>query len=88
MRLLVGRKWWVLLGQIHTHDSYTAGLRKVKREEMTHKNPALRKTGPVPDKAKPGGGAKPAPAAKPAAKKPPVFELQNKKWAVVCTVSL
>ena len=61
--------------------SILIGLRKVKREEMTHKNPALRKTGPVPDKGKPGALA-PKPAAKPAAKKPPVFELQGKKWIV------
>jgi len=41
----------------------------------------LRKTGPVPDKPKPSGGGAPKAAAP--VKKPPVFELQGKKWIVV-----
>lgn len=53
----------------------------------THKNPTLRQ-GPKPFKAsapqtapKPGKPAVKAPEA--AAKKPPVFELQDKRWAIV-----
>ncbi|XP_012942603.1 adenylyl cyclase-associated protein 1 [Aplysia californica] len=49
----------------------------------THKNPALRK-GPAPFKAG-GGSPKPAPSPKPAAAapaKPPLTELQGKKWVV------
>lgn len=57
------------------------GLRKVRDDEKTHKNKDLRKTGPVPDKPKPAAGGTPK-AAVPV-KKPPVFELQGKKWIVV-----
>lgn len=59
-----------------------AGLRKVRDDEKTHKNKELRKTGPVPDRPKPGLPAKPK-AATAAVKKPPVFQLQGKKWVVV-----
>ena len=66
-------------------SSFCKGLRKVRDDQKTHKNKELRKTGPVPDKAKPaaGGGLKAAAAP---VKKPPVFELQGKKWTVVITV--
>ncbi|RMX46727.1 hypothetical protein pdam_00015675 [Pocillopora damicornis] len=70
-----------LFGEINKAGmNIAAGLRKVKDEEKTHKNKELRKTGPVPDKPKPAVVA-PKPKAA-AAKKPPVFELQGKKWAV------
>ena len=60
------------------------GLKKVSKDQMTHKNPNLRASSVVPDKAKPT--PKPAAAApKQAAKKPPVFELKGKKWIVVRT---
>ncbi|XP_078384537.1 LOW QUALITY PROTEIN: adenylyl cyclase-associated protein 1-like [Oculina patagonica] len=63
----------------------SSGLRKVRDDEKTHKNKDLRKTGPVPDKpkpaAKPAAGGAPRAAAAPV-KKPPVFELQGKKWVV------
>lgn len=55
----------------------------------THKNPALR-SGPAPFKpptaAKPVAAAKPAAVSKPVSK-PPLVELQGKKWVVVscCT---
>lgn len=71
---------WSKNTQLLVSSSHT-GLRKVKDEEKTHKNKELRKTGPVPDKPKPAVVA-PKPKAA-AAKKPPVFELQGKKWAVV-----
>ena len=57
-------------------------------DQKTHKNPGLRKTGPVP--SKPGQEAAPA-AAKPVAakKKNPVFECQGgRKWIVVRTIEL
>lgn len=64
-----------------------AGLKKVTDDMKTHKNPTLRQ-GPKPFKAaapqtapKPGKPAVQAPAA--ATKKPPVFELQDKRWAIV-----
>lgn len=70
-----------LFGEINKAGmNIAAGLRKVKDEEKTHKNKELRKTGPVPDKPKPAVVA-PKPKAA-AVKKPPVFELQGKKWAV------
>ena len=59
-----------------------AGLRKVTDDMKTHKNPALRQ-GPAPFKAtapKPVAAPKPAPKA---TAKPPLTELQNKKWVVV-----
>lgn len=63
------------------------GLKKVTDDMKTHKNPTLRQ-GPKPFKAsapqtapKPGKPAVKAPVA--AAKKPPVFELQDKRWAIV-----
>lgn len=70
----------------------TKGLKKVTDDMKTHKNPKLRE-GPAPYKATQQGPkpyskpTAPTPAAKPVAKpvaadKPPVFELQNKKWAV------
>lgn len=62
------------------------GLKKVTDDMKTHKNPTLRQ-GPKPFKAsapqtapKPGKPAVKAPVA--AAKKPPVFELQDKRWAI------
>lgn len=55
----------------------------------THKNPALRQ-GPAPFKAahKPSVAAKPAVAAKTKApERPPLIELQNKKWVVVSSAA-
>ena len=48
----------------------------------TYKNPALKASSVVKasDAPKPASGPKPA---GPAQKKPPVFELQGKRWAVV-----
>ena len=59
----------------------------MRDDEKTHKNPELRKTGPVPDKQKPSAGTTPKALAAPA-KKPPVFELEGKKWIVVGGLSL
>ena len=73
---------------------FIIGLKKVTDDMKTHKNPALKaqstvpghRSGPAPFKA-PAGPPKTAP--KPASKnsppptKPPVFELQMKKWVIV-----
>ena len=53
----------------------------------THKNPELRASGSVPDKA-PVVVAKSAVTKTPAVVKPPRFELQDKKWVVENQVSL
>lgn len=45
----------------------------------------MRKTGPVPDRPKPSAGGAPKAAAP--VKKPPVFELQGKKWIVVIVLT-
>lgn len=45
----------------------------------THKNPALRASGAVPD----FGRAKPVTAPKPSAKSTPICRLEGKKWIVV-----
>ena len=47
----------------------------------THKNPELRATGAVPDKA-PVVASKAVAAKAPVVVKPPRFELQDKKWVV------
>ena len=62
---------------------YTAGLKKVTNEMKTYKNPALKASSVVKagDAPKPSSG--PKAAAGPVQKKPPVFQLQGKRWAVV-----
>ena len=57
-------------------------MKKVTNEMKTYKNPALKASSVVKasDAPKPASGPKPA---GPAQKKPPVFELQGKRWAVV-----
>ena len=52
----------------------------------THKNPELRASGAVPDKA-PVVVANAAASKAPAVVKPPRFELQDKKWVVENQVS-
>ncbi|XP_053383314.1 adenylyl cyclase-associated protein 1-like [Mercenaria mercenaria] len=83
-----------LFAEINRGTAISSGLKKVTDDMKTHKNPALRagstvtsssgvRTGPapfkatVPPKPAPKPGSKPAPAAK-----PPVLELQDKKWIV------
>ncbi|KAJ8321617.1 hypothetical protein KUTeg_000088 [Tegillarca granosa] len=73
-----------LFAALNQGTDITKGLKKVTDDMKTHKNPGLRQ-GPAP--FKPTQPPKPAP--KPAAKvepkvvkKPPVCELQDKKWIV------
>ena len=59
------------------------GLKKVTKDMQTHKNPNLRSSSVVPAKSTGATITAPKPF-KPGApvKKPPVLELQNKKWVV------
>ena len=68
-------------------DIIFSGLKKVSDDMKTHKNPALRQ-GPAPFKppisAKPTKTVSaPQPTKKVETEKPPVCELQNKKWIIV-----
>ncbi|KAH9498560.1 F-actin-capping protein subunit beta [Bulinus truncatus] len=74
-----------LFAQLNKGEDVTKGLKKVTDDMKTHKNPTLRQ-GPAPFKPTPG--AKPQTSPKPGAKsvvvpaKPPLIELQDKKWIV------
>jgi adenylyl cyclase-associated protein len=46
--------------QLNRGESVTAGLKKVDKSEMTHKNPSLRASGTVPDKAATSAGSSPS----------------------------
>jgi adenylyl cyclase-associated protein len=68
----------------------TKGLKKVTADQQTHKNPSLRASGVVPEKAASPPPASPAgrpvKPTKPktlAAKKPAKMELEGKKWTIV-----
>mmetsp|Transcript_11454 Transcript_11454/g.46338 ORF Transcript_11454/g.46338 Transcript_11454/m.46338 type:complete len:476 (+) Transcript_11454:61-1488(+) len=69
-----------LFGELSKGTAVTSGLKKVDRSQMTHKNPALRKTAVV----------KAAPTKKPATRKygsqvkkgTPKFALEGNKWVV------
>ncbi|KAI9021989.1 adenylate cyclase associated N terminal-domain-containing protein [Hyaloraphidium curvatum] len=74
-----------LFSELNKGAAVTAGLKHVDKSQMTHKNPALRAGGTVPDLEK--EKAKKAPAAAPAAAasapaKPPRKELDGNKWSV------
>ncbi|KAI0071819.1 cyclase-associated protein [Panus rudis PR-1116 ss-1] len=77
-----------VFAELNRGEEVTKGLRKVDKSEMTHKNPALRAGGVVPDK--PGSGSspahkKPTKPAKPqalAGKKPTKFVLEGNKWLI------
>lgn len=75
-----------LFAQLNQGEGITKGLKHISDKEKTHKNPDLRSQGPVRSGPKPFTSPKPATAAasqKPSAhKKPPLLELQGKKWIV------
>lgn len=81
-----------VFAELNRGSDVTAGLRKVDRSEMTHKNPEIRATSLVPARTPSAGslrGKSPAPPhkSKPAhltKKKPPKFELDGNKWIIVC----
>jgi adenylyl cyclase-associated protein len=81
--------------QLNQGSSVTAGLRKVDKSEMTHKNPSLRAGAAVPQRSDSQGsvssstsrGKSPVPSKKPKpesmrTKKPPRKELDGNKWIV------
>ncbi|GAQ41786.1 hypothetical protein AtubIFM55763_002852 [Aspergillus tubingensis] len=77
--------------QLNQGESVTAGLRKVDKSQMTHKNPNLRASSMVPDSPTSGGsavrGKSPAPSKKPKpesmrARKPPRKDLEGSKWFI------
>ena len=69
-----------------------SGLKKVTDDMKTHKNPKLRAQGPVETTKSSALAPRPYSPPKfkkfntPEVKKPPVFELQDKKWIVVSPV--
>ncbi|KAF3184078.1 hypothetical protein TWF751_000082 [Orbilia oligospora] len=74
-----------VFAQLNQGTGVTAGLRKVDKSEMTHKNPSLRASSLVSGEAarpkSPGPQAKPKPAHM-KQKKPPKMELDGNKWIV------
>lgn len=81
--------------QLSKGEGVTAGLRKVDKTEMTHKNPALRAGATVPTRSDSqtsissasGRGKSPVPGKKPKpesmrTKKPPRKELDGNKWII------
>ncbi|XP_046362437.2 adenylyl cyclase-associated protein 1-like [Haliotis rufescens] len=73
-----------LFSQLNKGTDITKGLKKVSDDMKTHKNPALRQ-GPAPFKAAGPPKTAPKPEAKvaPAAvSRPPLTQLQDKKWIV------
>ncbi|KAF2154154.1 hypothetical protein K461DRAFT_277254 [Myriangium duriaei CBS 260.36] len=82
--------------QLNRGESVTAGLKKVDKSQMTHKNPSLRATGAVPERRPSsdsvnsqksrGPGTKPKPEAmrskSGAAKKEGRKELDGNKWFI------
>lgn len=86
--------------QLNRGEAVTSGLRKVDKNEMTHKNPALRASAVVPQRSGSSGSIdrsrSPAPQTKPKpdsirgkgigapAKKEGKKELDGNKWIIVC----
>jgi adenylyl cyclase-associated protein len=81
--------------QLNQGSSVTAGLRKVDKSEMTHKNPSLRASSTVPERSNSQNsgsssnsrGKSPMPSKKPKpesmrTKKPPRRDLDGNKWII------
>jgi len=66
---------------LNSGSAVTAGLKKVEKSQMTHKNAALREQPGLQPKEKKSDGSKKS-APKEAAKKPPSMELQKGTWFV------
>ncbi|MBN3293775.1 CAP1 protein, partial [Polypterus senegalus] len=79
-----------LFAEINQGSNITKGLKHVSDDLKTHKNPALKtQSGPVRSGPKPFTAPKPGSGSSPAhhkvestTKKPPVLELDGKKWKV------
>ncbi|BFZ61468.1 suppressor of rasval19 [Saitoella coloradoensis] len=74
-----------VFAQLNQGEGITSSLKKVDKSQMTHKNPTLRATSAVPDRAE--GRKSPAPPAKPQAlqqkpKKPAKKELDGTQWII------
>ncbi|XP_074542923.1 adenylyl cyclase-associated protein 2 [Halichoeres trimaculatus] len=74
-----GAQHSALFAQLNQGMDITKGLKRVSDVEKTHKNPNLRSQG-TPTKKKSSGAAKAARTA--AQKRPPLLELEGKKWRV------
>jgi adenylyl cyclase-associated protein len=80
-----------VFGDLNKGADVTKGLKKVDPSQMTHKNPSLRTSAPVPERSDSNGSLRsksPAPpkAKKPESmrtKKPPRKELDGNKWIIV-----
>lgn len=87
-----------IFDQLNKGESVTAGLRKVDKSQMTHKNPSLRASSVVPDRKGSedslGRSRSRGPETKPkpdsmkaksgaALKKPAKHELDGNKWIIV-----
>uniref|UniRef100_A0A4W5LLF7 Cyclase associated actin cytoskeleton regulatory protein 2 n=1 Tax=Hucho hucho TaxID=62062 RepID=A0A4W5LLF7_9TELE len=74
-----------LFTQLNQGEAITKGtLKHISKDQMTHKNPALRSQGgghhaSPPKSRNPGGSSNKAPPQK----QPPLLELEGKKWRVV-----
>jgi adenylyl cyclase-associated protein len=80
-----------VFGDLNKGSDVTKGLKKVDPSQMTHKNPSLRASAPVPTRSDSNSSLRsksPAPpkARKPESmrtKKPPKKELDGNKWIIV-----
>ena len=73
-----------LFAELSKGSDITKSLKKVGDDQKTHKNPNLRAGCTVPSETKSSASSSASLGSKPAAaiQKPPVFELQDKKWKV------
>ncbi|KAK3318618.1 adenylate cyclase associated N terminal-domain-containing protein [Apodospora peruviana] len=76
-----------VFSELNRGESVTAGLKKVDKSQMTHKNPNLRAGSTVPDREGSVRGKSPAPGKKPKPesmriKKPAKKELEGNKWTI------
>ncbi|CDH58949.1 adenylyl cyclase-associated protein [Lichtheimia corymbifera JMRC:FSU:9682] len=71
-----------VFAEINRGESVTAGLRKVDKSEMTHKNPALRAGSTVTSQPKKRGPPTPTKPDKYVLKKPAKTTLEANKWVV------
>lgn len=72
-----------LFAQLNQGEAITSGLKHVSKNQMTHKNPNLRSQGgsnpSTPSKSRASGGSS---GRAPPQKRPPLLELEGKKWRV------
>lgn len=78
-----------VFSELNKGEDVTKGLKKVSRDQMTHKNPSLRAGSSVPERSdsQSSRGKSPAPGKKPKpesmrTKKPPIKKLDGNKWFI------